>query len=162
MEDDFILCCKVEYLGTLRHSNSTPRYIPKRHNSHTCIRRLVQECVQQRCSQEQKAENTPNVHEQKNGLIKWSVFRQRWKQINYTACNIMDKSLKDHCGRWYFPKMATNFQSQMLSQNLITTLPTTSHTKRWSLYFLPLDLGGSLWLPQPIQDWSSVTSEGWS
>ena len=64
-----------EISGTLWHSNPLSRFISKSCNLHTYIRRLIQECLQQRCSQEQNTENL-NVHQQKNGLIKWSILRQ--------------------------------------------------------------------------------------
>lgn len=134
VEDDLILCCKVECLVLYDTAVPLPGICPREITCTHAIRRLIQDCLQQRCSQEQKTESNPNVHKQKNGLVKWNVFRQWWKQINH---NLL---WKGNCGRGYFSEMATIL---VLAPNVLPEPSPPSPPppiKRWSL-FSPFEFG---------------------
>lgn len=156
MEGNLTSCCKVDYLvlydRTIPLQGIFPRHL-------TELAHLYQETSTRMVAAKMftRAQNwkQSNVQEQKNGLIKGSIFRQCWKQINHNL------SWKDNCSRGHFPKMATIV---LLVSNVLPEPSPPSPTppmKRWSLGFLPLNLGGSLWLPLWLEDKSYVTSEGW-
>ena len=93
VEENVILCCKVKYLVLYDTSFLCLGLSPRAVTCTPVTRRLIQECLQQRCSQEQNIENHLNVYQQKNGLIKWSVLRQIWCFWTVVLEKILESSL---------------------------------------------------------------------
>lgn len=137
MEGNLTSCCKVDYLvlydRTIPLQGIFPRHL-------TELAHLYQETSTRMVAAKMftRAQNwkQSNVQEQKNGLIKGSIFRQCWKQINHNL------SWKDNCSRGHFPKMASYNSTSGLKcpPRTFSTLSNPSHEEVES-GFPPFEFG---------------------